>query len=209
MRQSGDVDLLVRRSDVGRAVDVLVRSGFHPLFDDKADAKAVTLHGRRGVEIDLHVRLARDHRWVQPLWDLEPVLFGSSPGRLALPAEARLVHAAGHLWWTPIGMRQLSGLIDLFMLSRRSNLDKALSLASSLDLAEACWFGMSVMSRLGWGNTPSWPRPGRLERFAYGSSRRRPNAERLLTLMRAPDRETVLEILQESVRRRRSDSQAH
>ena len=145
MRQTGDVDVLVRPSDLARTLDVLSEYSSHPM-DGAVDfhlLKGATVAREPRVEVDLHVRLSQYSRQ-----DPETLMGHGetlAPGQLALPAELRLLHAAGHLLWTPPGQRRLSGLLDIgVIVDRGFDSETLTTLANELGLAGLAGAGLRI-----------------------------------------------------------------
>jgi hypothetical protein len=89
-RDPDDLDFLVRRGDLGRALDVLGREGWTPGIE--VHPLAWPLLVRFGCEVPL----ARPGRALVDLhWDLAPVYFAWRPDQEALRARARTVVVAG------------------------------------------------------------------------------------------------------------------
>lgn len=106
-RSWGDVDLLVRSSQIDQAVNVLTGAGGQrpvpPLSHDfdRRFAKSVTLHWRRRTELDLHRTLAPGPFGVrielEDLWG-EPSLFDLGGAALkTLSTELHLLNGAYHV----------------------------------------------------------------------------------------------------------------
>lgn len=191
MRQTGDVDLLVRPERLNDATRVLLDRGCRPhrLANgvDPLLLKGTTLVAPSGVEIDLHVRLNRYSRAAgDALWQ--------RPSRidehlLALPDDMRLAHAAGHLMWTPFGRRRLSSLIDIGALrDRGASRHDALSQAEHIGMKGLVGVGMEIEARLRCRphERVDWPRRSGLESRAFLSSRRALALEHLLALRSLP-----------------------
>lgn len=103
----GDVDLLVRRDQHGRALAALMDAGLSRaeppvrLWWERRFGKAVLLRSASGGELDLHLRLTGGYFGEQidhgALWDDagEPFRLGGRPAA-ALDREGRLLHACLH-----------------------------------------------------------------------------------------------------------------
>lgn len=137
MRHTADVDLLVRPQDFDRACALFGNQG---MVDSNADLPVhllveSTFQDSTSVELDLHHRLFRFGDARDDLLFANPVSLPDGGG-LAMPAEARLLHAAAHLLLSPPGKRRLSSLFDVTVLIARDDID----IAAALELAD--WFGM-------------------------------------------------------------------
>lgn len=192
LRQTGDIDLLVRPDQIEDAEKLLIESGARRLAGDKRSnpsvLKGVTLRSARGAEIDLHTRLTRHSE--QDIDSLMARPADMSSGWLAMPTELRLIHAAGHLMWSPFGHRRLSGLIDVGLIrDKNPDLRQVLRLADDLNLAAFVGAGLRVESNIRGraGNELShWPAPGALEQRAFLDPKRRVLFEHVLGLRNAP-----------------------
>jgi hypothetical protein len=151
MRHTGDVDLAVAPDRLDDAVRVLHERGCrdHPVRFDPVLLYGWTLDAPEGIEIDLHTRLFRR----SPLGDSlvaepgEPL--ATLPG-VAMPAEHRLVHAAGHFIISPPGTRRMSGFLDVSQLLARPGLDleRARRFAGALHVEALVGAGIRVEAEL-------------------------------------------------------------
>jgi len=134
LRQSGDVDLALRFDQFEPAIAALQRHGYtdRTVYSPFL-LKGTTLDAPNGIEVDVHTRLFRRSRRQDVLFDDPGESLTYLPG-VALCAEHRLVHAAGHFILTPPGLRRMSGLLDVTVMRARADLDldKARDFASQL-----------------------------------------------------------------------------
>ena len=131
MRTSGDTDVLVRRQDVDRAVELLVTQlGF---VEEKRSDRDVSLTSASGGHFELHFALMQDEVCPKPLSDVwasaEPSAEGS---RLYLLDDKiflfyHVVHAARHVIGGGCGIKPI---LDLWILLR----DPRFSSAEPLEL---------------------------------------------------------------------------
>lgn len=198
-RSTGDVDLLIRRSDMAEAVELLLATGLVPddvtaahagrLIDGR-NLKGVVLIHTSGAEVDLHYRLSRfaPYPGGDVLMDRPSPLLGD---RLALPAEGRIIHAAAHAVLSPNPGRRLSSVADIVAILDNSTIDWAVArcLADELGLTAAVGVGLrteaEIMGREAHPGT-QWPVPGRLMRWLTATSGRTPAAEHLAVLRSLP-----------------------
>jgi hypothetical protein len=103
LRQFGDLDILVQRQDVLRVKDLLVSSGYRPLFPLPAREEAIFWRGEHtfilepgGVLVDLH-------------WDVNKGFFSSAPDQAVLWERIERTSLEGH---SILGLSRE----DLFML---------------------------------------------------------------------------------------------
>lgn len=117
LRQTGDVDLAIHPDALRDTERVLGGLGASRLPGSRAGElmKGTTWRTTRGIEIDVHTRL-----FIRS-WGDAPVL--SDPGdpvpqvgSAGLPLALRLVHAAGHVFGSPVGLRRMSGTVDVVRL---------------------------------------------------------------------------------------------
>ena len=131
LRQYEDIDLLVRRDQVGRAVEMLLAQGFEPVRGHTGRHKSVdryhevTLQAPGGsYTVDLHWQLAPPYASrfgpaVSEVWErAEPLPLPH--GTVSVPSRPDLFvalcqHGARHRWW------QLKWLFDVAELLRRSD----------------------------------------------------------------------------------------
>lgn len=123
-RHTGDVDLAVRLDELDDVRRLLATRGYtdHPNPFPEPLLYGWTLDGPHGIELDLHTRLFRRSPLDDTLFADPGAPMVTLPG-VALRAEHRLVHAAGHFIISPPGTRRLSGLIDVTRLLDRPDLD--------------------------------------------------------------------------------------
>lgn len=189
LRQTSDVDLLVRPGDFDRACRAIASSGASKMSSTEVET---TFRGTAGVEIDLHHRLFRFGRVDDAVLFDDPEPLPNGLGH-ALPAIARLVHASAHLMIKPPGRRRLSSLVDVELLRGSDKVD----MAAALDLARqfgvddllrhSCWLADSV-GRADPGEPPASARS--LINLAYLRTRRNVMLETLAVLQ---DRDGVRE----------------
>lgn len=187
LRHSGDIDLLVGSTDLRQAVSAVEALGFKlilPDFDDEF-VKGMTLVGPGGVEVDLHTRLSNYSDQPAEMFfegsvriaDLE----AAAPG-----IEARLVHAATHLYLTNPGARRLSGLADIGAIRQGSpDLKVTRDLAARLGLEGPVFGGLAVEAAISGrplSDLAQWQRPDWFWQLAFGRARRLPPAEQFLRL---------------------------
>lgn len=185
LRHTGDIDLLIKVDDFAHAQDILESGGYAmglPIQFDSEFSKGNTWINADGIEVDLHTRLSlHSHQGTSNLFDTaEP--FGGFCS-YALPREARLVHAASHLYLTAPRHRRLSGTLDISVIRERGvDLRKVQILARELGLEAATCGGLQVEALL-FGRPPSdladWEKPSKLLRLAYGRPDRKAWAEEL------------------------------
>jgi|GEM_PF-683929 len=119
LRQTGDVDLLIRPEALGAARDALAQRGYTEFeTEETVREKGLVMMSPKGLEVDLHTRLFK--RDLDGPFDFfrDPVKLTNLPG-FALSDELRLVHAAAHFMIAPPGWRRMSGLVDVTMMRRR------------------------------------------------------------------------------------------
>ncbi len=192
MRHTSDIDLLVRPQDfesVGRLLEERgTREAMVAQDLDLDLGKGRMFLTSAGLEVDLHTRLNRYVSQDIELLMQSPELM--SNGGAAMPKPLRLIHAAGHLIWTPFGFRRLSGLIDVgTILDAGVDPKRTASLASKLGVAGLVNFAVSLDGSLRSRNNPlalALPQASRLERVAFLRERRSIAAEHLLALQRVP-----------------------
>lgn len=126
LRQTSDVDLLVRPHDFDQACDIFASRGWSDVKENQPSELLVerTFVDKNHIEIDLHHRPFRfGPRNSDLLYDrAEPT---QKLGTDALSLEGRLLHAAGHLLFSPPGHRQASSLLDVAVISENPALDLA------------------------------------------------------------------------------------
>ncbi|MDH3684415.1 MAG: nucleotidyltransferase family protein [Acidimicrobiia bacterium] len=174
-RWTGDVDLAVPPEEIERAIAVLRANGFTDHLPNPPDPRLVrgaTLRSPNGVEVDLHTRLFRRGSADDP-FECAGVPLTSVPG-LALPAERRLVHAAGHLMVTTPGKRRMSGLVDITRILDTAVLDPDRVRQLAIDSGVAAMVGVALdleATLTGRRRNESWlrdwPRPSHLERATF------------------------------------------
>lgn len=189
MRQTGDIDVLVRPHDLLRSEFALRRAGYTPLPGSNAiDPRLVagfTLLSPSGVEVDVHAALSRYHPRTA-----SGELFRSGEslpsGAIALLPEHRLIHAAGHLVWSPPGRRRASGLLDISRIldTRRLDMEEVAAHACAFGVAPLVGIALTVEAKLRGRPTPisqfgSLPA---LERRAFLGEHQRVASEHLLAL---------------------------
>ena len=145
-----DVDLLLPVDDHDAFARALVRSGYtaegRPTADGPAFFKGSEFRSRSGVGVDLHTRLfrqshARRDRWID---DRVPVSIGNTTLH-ALSPPWRLVHAAGHLTYTPLPERKHNIALDVIRLvAAGTDFDATLESARSLGVETAVAWGISL-----------------------------------------------------------------
>lgn len=149
-RRTSDVDLLVRRDHFDRACDLVAATGATDVKPDEPAALLVERTFRRsdGVAVDVHHRLFRFGRDdTAALFD-RPEPLGDGEG-LAMPREARLVHAAAHLLVSPPGRRQLSSLVDVAVLAASADRDAARELGDRLGVGDIVTFAVWLAENVG------------------------------------------------------------
>jgi putative nucleotidyltransferase-like protein len=145
MRQFNDLDLLVRKGEVGRAAEILLGAGYAPragygLDDlDRPGAYEIAM-ARAGslTDIDLHWRLIPPYFPLaldgEELWRRAmPIEIEGAPVRTLAPADHLLyvcAHGAKHGW------QALGGICDLAELIRASSLSHASSQPLQIDWDE-------------------------------------------------------------------------
>ena len=207
-RHTGDVDLLVRRSDLERATEVLLAAGLTAAdqvaaaegrLTDGHNLKGVVFHHATGIEVDVHYRLSRFAPPTDALMDhTTDLLFGLS----ALSAEGRLIHAAAHAVLTPNPGRRLSSVADIVAILDNTvaddggaggadfSWDRARGLAEELGLVPAVGVGLRAEALLmGRGHHPGldWPRPGHLLAALTETTKVRPLVEHVLAVAALPE----------------------
>jgi hypothetical protein len=192
-RHTGDVDLLVGIEDLDRACDVLLGSGLQPsddLANDGLLLKGTVLEHASGIEVDLHYRLSR---FAPPtpadvlMQDPADLLFGLK----ALPAEGRLIHAAGHAVLSPNPGRRLSSVADIVAILDNTEIDwrHARALADEMGFTGAVGVAFRAEALI-MKRDPhpglDWPHPPALLRSMVETTRRRPLAEHWLAMNALP-----------------------
>ena len=189
LRHCGDLDVLVPVTDFEKSVRSLTRAGYTRMapkqFDDEF-TKGTTLVDATGVEVDIHTRISLHGKTgYQSLALADFVSLNEIPAQ-ALSVNARLVHAASHLFYTEPGYRRLSGLADICAIrSQPIDLAAVRQVAIGLDLEAATFSGLAIESLLSDRNPldlASWRRPGLSMRLAYARSNRAQWAEQLFRL---------------------------
>ena len=184
LRHTGDVDALISRKSIDRAARALLTAGYTAATpaDEAADRlvngsnlKGVVLNHESGTEVDLHYRLSR----FAPHDETDALLAEPCPirfGLLALPAEARLVHAASHSVLSPNPGRRLSSVADIVAIIDNTGVDwgKARRLADVLGLTGAVGAALRAEALI-LNRQPhpglEWPSPTRGHRMLIESSR--------------------------------------
>ncbi|MFN3218416.1 MAG: nucleotidyltransferase family protein [Acidimicrobiales bacterium] len=189
MRQTGDVDVLVQPHDLLRSELALKSAGYMPLAGSNAiDPRLVsgfTLLSPSGVEVDIHAALSRYHPCTASV-----ELFGSGErlpsGAIALSPEHRLIHAAGHLVWSPPGSRRASGLLDISRIldTRDLNMEQLAADAYAFGVAPLVGIALRVEAQLRGRPTPliRFGRLPVLEHLAFLGAHQRVAVEHLLAL---------------------------
>ena len=188
MRQTGDIDLLVDPDDLQMVDEVLVGGGelrrqrFARHFDPYLN-RGMTYVGRAGVEVDVHTQLtAYGQQDIRQLMRNGQRL-KALPG-FALRPELRVLHAAGHVFWSPYGTRRLSGLVDVLVTLEPAEAPTVVAEAQAGGL-ELAFETMRVVEELRGTATPtSWPGLSRSDRRTWLAERRRPVCERVHALAR-------------------------
>lgn len=125
VRQTSDVDLLVRPSDFDAAVACFRGENWIEIKHDEPSELLVetTFRTPRQTEIDLHHRLFRfGPRQSETLFaHPQPIPGLRAP---ALPLEGRMLHAAAHLLISPPNHRQISSLLDVAVIGADPMLDR-------------------------------------------------------------------------------------
>lgn len=189
LRDTGDIDLLVRPEELAQVVELLCAEGSVYNSPDHVDpdlGKGVTLVHPTKLQIDLHTRLTG-----YEVQDIEVLMQNPNPipgaVGLALPLEMRLLHAAGHLVYSPPGTRRLSGVADISAIVDRNDLDwnSVRELAKELNVESVSGLGLLVegllrdrdVTHLG-----EWQAPSLLERLSFARTRRALIMEKVLAL---------------------------
>ena len=190
LRHTGDIDLLIRPEDHDDAIRALKAAGAadHHLGEatDGLLLKGSTLVSQRGVELDVHTRLTRYSAQDTDELVKHAVALPSGGGR-ALNAELRLLHAAGHLLWSPPGTRRLSSLVDMSVLldSQVIQRERLQDSARRFGLMGLAGVALGVEHELRGrdsGYLDSWLRPSALEERAFVRLDRSLGFEHLLAL---------------------------
>ncbi len=181
LRQSGDIDLAVAPDDLDDVVAVLTGLGctHQPTPFDPVLWYGRTLETGTGLEIDLHTRLFRRSplglSLVDEPGDALPGLSGT-----ALPAEQRLVHAAGHFMISPPGQRRMNGFLDIGRLLERPDLDLDATrrFARSIGVERLVGAGIRVEAELSerrpvLRSLAEWRQPDRFEQMTRLTAHRR------------------------------------
>jgi hypothetical protein len=193
LRHTGDVDLLVRRRDLGAAIEAMVAAGCHRHGGDAIRPElhtGSTLLHPSGEEIDVHFRLSRYHRAADHVCLMEhPVTLAH--GGLALPAELRLMHAAAHSLLTPHPNRRLSSMADITAIIDNTGVDwsRTRGLADLLGLTGIAAVAMRAEALIvdrSYHPGLSWPTPGMLMKEAFVASKRRLPLQHLLAISALP-----------------------
>ncbi len=189
LRDTGDVDLLVRPTDIHRAISLLEEIGcvVEAGMDYDPDlAKGTVLKHPENIQIDMHTRL-----FIFKPQDIELLL--AKPDSLgfanacALNRELRLLHASSHLAYTPPGARRLSGVADITAIVDKGALDwdSIRHTARELDIESMSGVGLRVEALLmgrDHAHLESWARPTQLETLAFVRHKRSLALEKLLLL---------------------------
>jgi putative nucleotidyltransferase-like protein len=145
-----DVDVLIRGADHGRFVMALIDAGDTVDVRGPADGptffKGTELHTQGGIGLDLHTRLFRQSDPSTDGWRPERTSFGIGNRTLhALDAPWRLVHAAGHLVYTPIDERKYNAVVDVVRLVEEgTDLETTMAAARRLGVQAAVAWGISL-----------------------------------------------------------------
>ncbi|MEM7142059.1 MAG: nucleotidyltransferase family protein [Actinomycetota bacterium] len=145
-----DVDVLVDADAHDRLVDALLVGGYRLRSRGPGDGptffKGSELHDPVGIPIDLHTRLFRqsDPRHDGAIDDRAPFELGGE--QLTAPsAPWRLVHAAGHLVFTPRHERKMNASVDVVRLvAAETDLDEAFAIAGRLGVRAAVAWGIHL-----------------------------------------------------------------
>jgi putative nucleotidyltransferase-like protein len=149
LRHFGDIDLLVRSQDIGRAVEALTRAGIRrsrPELNasfDRRFAKGVTMYDENAMSIDLHRTIASG--WFGLRMNLDdlfasPVTFSVGDVKMqTLDRETSFLACCYNAVLGEVGPRPRVSL-DIAHLARGLNLDRARKLAQR-------WGGEAVMAR--------------------------------------------------------------
>ena len=127
MRQFGDVDLLVRGTDMALAVDALEAAGFTRHYDEPYDGfdshigKGVAVEDAEGTVLDLHRTLALGFFGtrlpVDELWEHRERFELAGYDLYTLGRNERFLHAALHMALSPT--QRLANGLDLCMIAAR------------------------------------------------------------------------------------------
>jgi hypothetical protein len=187
MRDTGDVDLLVRSDQLTRVVDLLLANScrYHsPVHGDLDLGKGITLVHPMGAQIDLHTRLSLYARQDCNLLMANPQPIEGTSG-FAMPLELRLLHAASHLVYSPPGTRRLSGVADISAILDRNEIDwnGVRRAASDLGIERSAGLGLHVEAVLRGRNRDDlkdWEGPNLLERLSFARTKRALLMEKVL-----------------------------
>ena len=193
LRHSGDLDLLVKESELGQAAALLVQRNFEPVIPDRLDQeflKGRAFRSRTGVEVDLHTRINAEivssGFGLRAVGSVIPELNAS-----VLSIEHRLVHAAAHCFLTPPEFRRLSGLADISAILSSGNVDRVELKQRSVELGleqavgAALRIEAAIVGRASHG-VESWQSPTGWARLAFARSTRLRWAEKVFALSELP-----------------------
>lgn len=179
-----DLDILVRPDDFTRAAECLAEFSVPRTAPPNEFEKGQALVTETGFEVDLHSRVSGYSAQSPEVLFARPEPIPATIG-LALPVEARLVHAAAHLLYTPIGHRLLSGLADITAIRSRHGPDLAAvrAFAAATGMEAVAGEALRIEGRF-MDRDPTefddWTPLTRLERYAFAGTERHLVFERLV-----------------------------
>lgn len=185
LRHCGDLDLLVEEHERSHAVSVLKSNGYTlnaPRNFDPEFEKGYDLVSPDGIQVDIHSRICHTSNNCPP----DMLANGESIPDLdscALPAEARLVHAAAHFFFGPPQHRRLSGFADITAILAKQpppDIEATRDAARALGLEQAAYAALAAEAMLTGKDVSeysSWEQPAGLLNLAYSRTKRLRAAE--------------------------------
>ncbi len=184
-RHFGDVDVLVRGSDIAETVAELERAGFRRHYPepksgyDEHLGKGVALENDEQVVIDVHRTLALGYYGtrlpIEQLWDQPEQMEIGGIEVATMPRINRFLHCAIHMSLSP--STRISSGVDLCMIATRGDgVDADMAIARAVEWGCDHLLAMAVLDTVGWF-PDALPLPGLVD-----WARRRPSSrvDRLL-----------------------------